>query len=241
MEDLIKIVLSRPSHPGNIGSAARAIKVMGFKKLVLVKPKIFPHSDANSFASGAIDILKSALVFKELSAAIKEETLVYGLTARARRFSLPVFTPRQAAEEILTKPQKTALVFGSENGGLLNEEINFCHKIITIQTGSDYSSLNLSHAVSICLHELRVILAATSKIERQDDFDKIPISEIINLADHFLEVMESVDFMRSRKIKYTKTRLVNLFKRNIRENSEIKMLRGFLTAIQKNHRFENTP
>ncbi len=233
MEDFIKIVLSHPSHPGNIGSTARAIKVMGFKKLVLVKPKTFPHRDADSLASGAIDILKSASVFKELSAAIQDETLVYGLTARDRHFALPVLTPRQAAEEILTKPQKTALLFGSENGGLLNEELNFCHKIITIQTGNTYNSLNLAHAVSICLYELRAALTVAPKITEQDGPEEIPISEIINLADHFLEVMESVDFVKHRKIKYTKTRLVNLFKRNMIENSEIRMLRGLLTAIQK--------
>ena len=129
----------------------------------MVKPKLFPHREADALASGATDILKSASVFLELSDAVREETMVYGLTARPRHFALPVLTPRQAAEEMTKNPQKTALVFGSENGGLLNEEINFCHKIITIETGDDYSSLNLAHAVTICLYELRVILSNQCK------------------------------------------------------------------------------
>jgi len=233
MEDFIKIVLSRPSHPANIGAAARAIKVMGFKKLVLVKPKIFPHPEANVLASGASDILNSALIFDELSSAVCEETLVYGLTARSRHFPLPVLTPREAANEIVLNPQKTALVFGSENGGLLNKEIDICHKIVTIQTGDIYSSLNLAHAVSICLHELRVILATNPKINKLGNPQGQPISEIIKLVDHLLEVMEEIDFLKNRKLKYTRTRLLNLFKRSIREASEIKMLRGFLTAVQK--------
>ena len=233
MEDLLKIVLSRPSHPGNIGSSARAIKVMGFNNLVLVKPKLFPHREAEALASGAVDILESASVFSELSAAVGEESMVYGLTARPRHFALPVLTPRQAAEEIIENPQKTALVFGSEQGGLLNEEINCCHKIITIETGENYKSLNLAHAVTICLHELRVILSSQSEEDKYIRSTNVPIGEIINLTDHFLDVMKRVEFTNNDKNKYTKIRLLNLFKRNIVEDSEIKMLRGFLSAIQK--------
>ncbi|MEC8560984.1 MAG: RNA methyltransferase [Pseudomonadota bacterium] len=233
MEDLLKIVLSRPSHPGNIGSTARAIKVMGFNNLALVKPKLFPHREADALASGATDILKSAAVFLELSDAVREETMVYGLTARPRHFALPILTPRQAAEEMIKNPQKTALIFGSENGGLLNEEINFCHKIITIETGDDYSSLNLAHAVTICLYELRVILSNQCKKDEHIEPTNIPIGEIINLTDHFLDVMEQVDFIDKNKIKHTKLRLFSLFKRNIKDLSEVKMLRGFLSAIRK--------
>ncbi len=233
MEDLLKIVLSRPSHPGNIGSSARAIKVMGFSNLALVKPKLFPHSEAEALASGATDILESASVFLELSDAVRGETMVYGLTARPRHFALPVLTPRQAAEEMVKNPQKTALVFGSENGGLLNEEINFCHKLITIGTGENYSSLNLAHAVTICLYELRIILSGKYKKDKHVETTNIPIGEIINLTSHFLDVMEQVDFVDKNKIKYTKLRLFNLFKRNIKDLSEVKMLRGFLSAIQK--------
>ncbi len=233
MEDLLKIVLSRPSHPGNIGSSARAIKVMGFNNLVLVKPKLFPHREADALASGATDVLESASVFSELSAAVTEETMVYGLTARPRHFALPVLTPRQAAEEIVRSPQKTALVFGSENGGLLNEEINLCHKIITIETDESYRSLNLAHAVTICLHELRVTLSKQPKKDECIETTYNPIGEIVNLTDHFLDVMKEVDFINNNKIKYTKMRLFNLFKRNLKDTSEIKMLRGFLSAIQK--------
>ena len=233
MEDLLKIVLSRPSHPGNIGSSARAIKVMGFNNLVLVKPKLFPHREADALASGATDILKSASVFSELSSAVREETMVYGLTARPRQLALPVLTPRQAANEMIKSPQKTALVLGSENGGLLNEEINLCHKIITIETSDNYRSLNLAHALTICLYELRVILSEQSKKDQYIDTNNTPIGEIVNLTQHFLDVMEEVDFINNNKIKYTKMRLLNLFKRNIKETSEIKMLRGFLSAIQK--------
>lgn len=199
----------------------------------MVKPRLFPHNEAYALASGATDILESASVFLELSDAVREETMVYGLTARSRHFALPILTPRQAAEEIIKSPQRTALVFGSENGGLLNEEINFCHKIITIETGENYSSLNLAHAVTICLYELRVILSNQCKKDNRIEPTNIPIGEIINLTGHFLDVMEQVDFIDKNKIKHTKLRLFNLFKRIIKDLSEVKMLRGFLSAIQK--------
>ncbi|MGY8814390.1 MAG: RNA methyltransferase, partial [Gammaproteobacteria bacterium] len=135
MIDHIRIVLVETSHPGNIGASARAMKTMGFARLYLVQPKLFPHADATARAAGADDILANAKVYETLTEAIKDCTVVYATSARLRTLSSSVLTPQYATKEIINNANTqspVAIVFGRENSGLTNEELDSCNKMIMI-------------------------------------------------------------------------------------------------------------
>ena len=157
--DRIRFVLVRTSHPGNIGSAARAIRTMGLRRLSLVAPEAFPHVEATSLAAGATDVLEGATVVAGLPDAIPDCRFVLGATARRRGVVIEEFDPRSAARRVLevaASGQEVALLFGNERSGLDNDEIKYCHAAITIPADPTYSSLNLAQAVQVVAWELRM-------------------------------------------------------------------------------------
>ena len=137
--DKVRVVLVSTSHPGNIGAVARAMKVMGFFNLHLVCPKKFPSKEAVALASGADDILENAKRHENLSEALEGTTLAYATTARSRHMSLPVYSPRAAARELGQLDEDIALVFGQENSGLTNDQLNLCHRIITVPSNPKFT------------------------------------------------------------------------------------------------------
>jgi tRNA/rRNA methyltransferase len=145
----IRVVLSRPSHPGNIGAAARAMKTMGITQLRLVRPKSFPHPDARAMASGALDVLESARVCASLEEALAGTTYSVALSARARALSHSLLDARAAARELLSAARRdeAAIVFGNETVGLSNKEIMRCSALGRIPADPEYASLNLAQAV----------------------------------------------------------------------------------------------
>src|SRR5690606_27059580 len=148
----IRIVLVGTQHPGNIGSAARAMKTMGLHRLVLVAPERFPHPEAAALAAGAGDLLDAARVHATLADAVADCRLVVGCTARARRIALDEHQPPEAAMKVLGEARlgvETALVFGRERTGLDNAELQLCHAAVTIPADPGYSSLNLAAAVQV--------------------------------------------------------------------------------------------
>jgi len=145
----IRIVLVGTQHPGNIGSAARALKTMGLSRLVLVDPSRFPHAEADALAAGADDVLAGAEVHASLAQAIGDCRLVLGCTARSRRVALEEQPPREAAARAVAAAAgegEVALVFGRERTGLTNDELQLCHGAVHIPANPDYSSLNLAAA-----------------------------------------------------------------------------------------------
>ena len=154
----VRVVLVEPTHPGNIGSVARAMKTMGFSELVLVAPKIFPSQEADALASNALDILQSAHVVETFNAALEGCIFVIGTSARSRTIPWPLSTPQVLAPEIIRKAQQgtVALVFGRESKGLSNEELAKCHHHLCIPTHAEYTSLNLAQAVQIVLYECQL-------------------------------------------------------------------------------------
>jgi tRNA (cytidine32/uridine32-2'-O)-methyltransferase len=152
------IILVEPSHPGNIGATARAMKTMGFRQLILVNPKQFPHPEATALASGATDVLDAARVVPDLATAVASAQNVVGVSARVRDVPLPCVTPREFADNISDAADIfTAIVFGNEQSGLSNEDLARCHQQIRIPTAADYGSLNLAQAVQIVCYELAQI------------------------------------------------------------------------------------
>ncbi|MHC9084577.1 RNA methyltransferase [Luteimonas sp. RIT-PG2_3] len=159
----VRIVLVGTQHPGNIGSAARAIKTMGLARLVLVAPERFPDPDAVMMAAGADDVLAASERFETLAEAVGDCRLVIGCTARSRRIALDELSPRLAAAKVLAVAgdgAEVALVFGRERTGLNNDELQLCHAAAHIPANPEYSSLNLAAAVQVLSYELRIAALA---------------------------------------------------------------------------------
>ncbi|HAJ71556.1 MAG TPA: tRNA (cytosine(32)/uridine(32)-2'-O)-methyltransferase TrmJ, partial [Methylophilaceae bacterium] len=160
--DHIRIVLCQTSHPGNIGSAARAMKTMGLKHLYLVKPDIFPDAHATALATGAADLLESAIVTETLSEALTGCAFTIGLSARKRNLSHQLINAREAALEAckIATQQPVAFVFGTEMSGLSNAELDCCQLLAMIPANPEYTSLNLAAAVQVLCYELRMTILA---------------------------------------------------------------------------------
>jgi len=156
-----RFVLVEPSHPGNVGAAARALKTMGFSRLVLVSPRVAnvqSDPEAIAMASGADDVLACAHVVPTLADALSGVHWSVALTARQREYGPPQWTPRAAAS--LARDEalhgEIALVFGNERTGLSNEDVERCSALAHIPANPAYSSLNLAQAVQVLAYELRM-------------------------------------------------------------------------------------
>ncbi len=230
----IRIVLVETSHPGNIGSTARAMKTMGLSRLYLVSPVCFPEKRANEMAAGADDVLENAVVTSSLSEALIGCQLIFATSARARDIGLPGFTPSDCAQKIASFSEDTeiALVFGRERSGLSNQELLQCHYHIHIPTDETFSSLNLSQAVQIMAYEIRM-QALSPKALTVHKQDKLATSEQIELFyQHLDSVLISIDFLKLSNPKRLQQRLRRLFNRATLEHMEVNILRGILTHIE---------
>lgn len=231
----IRIVLVATSHPGNIGSTARAMKTMGLRKLYLVTPKSFPDQKAYEMAAGADDVLHEAQVTMSLDEALKDCQLVFATSARPRGIALPGLTPAGCAELISQKPDNTeiAIVFGREHAGLTNEELLRSHYHVNIPSNPEYSSLNLSQAVQIIAYELRMkLLEPIAEVELHRS-RPATADEIEGFYVHLNEVMTAIEFLKpTNPTKRLQQRIRRLFNRSQLEHTEICILRGILSQVQ---------
>jgi len=232
--DRIRIVLSHPSHPGNIGGTARAMKTMGLSRLVLVNPAAFPDPVAEARASGAGDILASAEVVGSLQAALSGTVFAAALTARRRELTLPVADARAAAGQAVdwTGQGEVAVVFGTETSGLTNEELALCHLPVTIPTNPAFSSLNLAAAVQILCYELRLAAGARLPAPLAESV-AATFDEVERFHAHLERVMVKVEFFDPANPRRLLPRLRRLFGRTCLEREEVAILRGFLTAVER--------
>jgi TrmH family RNA methyltransferase len=234
----IKIVLVETTHPGNIGAVARAMKNMGMDNLCLVKPKIFPSADATARASGADDVLTKACVFESLSEAIADCNLVYGASARCRTISWPQTTPRQCAEEIIVnnKGLRAAIVFGRENSGLKNHELDLCHYLLRIPCNQKFSSLNIAAAVQVVCYELFV--AGNQQLESVISDNKTETlataSQMEMFYEHLHQTLVDIGFMHPDKSKSIMRRMRRIYNRVQLNSKEVDILRGIFRMSQ-NH------
>ena len=233
----LRIVLVGTSHPGNIGAAARAMKVMGLDQLHLVSPVRFPAMEATARAVGASDLLDGAEVHSELEHSIKGCSLVYGTTARNRQINWPILSPRDAALEIAQTETPVAIVFGREQAGLSNSELDLCQRSICIPTQSQFKSLNLSQAVQIMAYELRMAhLSSGSQKRTPIDQEKDPLataSETQLLRTHLLSVMASVGYYDPSYPKLLERRIGRYLNSTNLRHSEVQIVRGFLAAVEQ--------
>ena len=236
IKNKFEFILVEPSHPGNIGASARAIKNMGFKNLILVKPKGFPDDEAYYRAKGAKDILENAKIFNDLASALKDSTLIFGTSARTRTIPWPTKTSSELKDsldiELKNINSKICLVFGREISGLSNEELQMCDYHIKIPTDEDFSSINLSHSVQIISYVLKM------EIDNQDqnlneEQSSLTFQDNEYLIEHFDEVMKKIDFYDQENPKQVKTRIRRLVKRLKPDKLEMGILRGFLSKIEQ--------
>lgn len=233
--DNIRIVLVETTHPGNIGSTARAMKTMGLKQLYLVSPKHFPDQRATDLASGADDLLTTAVVTVSLKEALEGCQLVFVTSVRPRDIDLPVVIPKEAATLIQQQSggMSIAIVFGREHAGLTNEEILHGHYRINIPTHPDYMSLNLSQAVQIVAYELRMTCTFSMTNGQNDSLKKLATTEEVEqFYTHLRELLVEIDFLKLSNPKRLLQRLRRLFNRAKLEYVEVKILRGILTHIR---------
>jgi tRNA/rRNA methyltransferase len=232
--DRIRIVLVAPSHPGNIGAAARAMLTMGLTRLVIVAPKRFPDPEATALASGATAVLDAARTVASLDEALAGCALTIGLSARPREFAGRVVPIRAAAAEALANATHgdVALVFGSEMSGLSNEELARCALVATIPANADYASLNLAAAVQVAAYELRVA-AVGDAVWRAPRFAPATHDEIEALYAHARATLTAMRFLNPERPKRLLPRLRRLFARSGLEKEEVNILRGILARIDQ--------
>ncbi len=239
--DHIRIVLINTSHPGNIGGTARAIKNMGLSRLYLVEPKDYPNDRARYRAASALDILTNATICETLDEAVADCNLVVGASARDRSIPWPVMDPRETAETIFNEPegQEIAILFGREDRGLTNSELQRCHFHLQIPSNPEYSSLNLAAAVQVACYELR--MAALNEGTAKNipgwgvnwDVRTADTEEIQRFFVHLEETLTQLKVINPKNPRQLMTRLKRLYLRSRPDMLEVNILRGILTATQR--------
>lgn len=233
-----RFVLVEPSHPGNVGAAARALKTMGFSRLVLVAPRV-PHvqsdPEAIAMASGADDVLASAHVVPTLGDALSGVHWSIALTARTREYGPPRLAPRAAAEQACAQvgTGDIALVFGNERTGLANEHVDQCSALAHIPANPAYSSLNLAQAVQVLAYELRIAFLerANASLPQPEAGTLAQSDEIERMYVHLENALIALDFLDPRNPKKLMPRLRRLFARTGLEREEVNILRGIAKHI----------
>jgi TrmH family RNA methyltransferase len=237
----IRIVLVEPSHPGNIGAVARAMKNMALADLVLVRPKAFPHPEATARASGADDLLGRARVVDSVALAVADCGFVAATTSRPRDQNFRALDVHEASGRIFEMSARgpAAVLFGAERTGLTNDELALAHLLIRIPANPDYPSLNLAMAVQLVCYEL--FRAAGSPADtRPLSESPVPLApgeDMERFYAHLAEVMEEVDFRdRTQSGTQLMTRIRRLFQRCEMDQNEVNILRGLLTSVQSKRR-----
>jgi tRNA/rRNA methyltransferase len=224
----IRVVLCRPSHPGNIGSAARAMKTMGLTDLRLVAPERYPAKEAQWMATNAGDVLEKAVVHDSLLDAIKDCSATFAMSARGREWSPQVVDVRNAAQQATQIDGPVAFVFGNEMAGLTNEEMFACQHLVHIPASKEFSSLNLAQAVQVAAYELHMAVDVAIPAARSERAATVEDRE--GLYAHLEEAAVRTGFMAPTS--RLRERFRRLFSRvPAMEREEVNIMRGLLKAL----------
>jgi TrmH family RNA methyltransferase len=237
----IRIVLVEPSHPGNIGAVARAMKNMGLSELVLVRPRAFPDPEATARASGADDLLVRARVMDTVTEALQDVGFVAATTSRPRDQNFRALDLHEAAQRVFEMSARgpAAVLFGAERTGLTNEELALANLLIRIPANPEYPSLNLAMAVQLTTYELFLAAGspASSRPLSEPTVPLAPGADLERFYAHLQEVMDEVDFKdRTTGGTHLMTRIRRLFQRCEMDQNEVNILRGILTSVQQKRR-----
>jgi tRNA (cytidine32/uridine32-2'-O)-methyltransferase len=237
----IRIVLVEPSHPGNIGAVARAMKNMALSDLVLVRPKAFPHAEASARASGADDLLSRARVVGSVAEAVADCGYVAATTSRPRDQNFRALDLHEAAARVFERSASgpAAVLFGAERTGLTNDELALAHMLVRIPANPDYPSLNLAMAVQLTTYELFRAAGSPASPRPLSEPTVPPASgaEMERFYTHLQAVMDEIDFKdRTTGGSHLMTRIRRLFQRCEMDQNEVNILRGILTSVQQKRR-----
>jgi tRNA/rRNA methyltransferase len=239
----VRVVMVETSHPGNVGSAARAMKTMGLTDLVLVAPKetnVTGHANAQALASGATDVLAQARIVPTLKEAIADTRFAIAFTARRRELSHPFVPLREAVsvarQQLLEGPHdRVALVFGNEAMCLSNEDVDQCQLTSAIPANAEYSSLNVSQSIQVAAYEVMMQLGqfdVTDHAERP----AASVGDVERLLTHLETAAVESGFLDPQSPKKFVTRMHRLFTRARMEPEEVAILRGLLSQFQNRMR-----
>lgn len=233
----VKVVLVGTSHPGNIGSAARAMKVMGLTNLVLVDPQCEVDEQTLALAAGAADIAQNADIVETLNDAVSDCSLVVGSSARSRTLEWPMLEPRECGEKFVQegKSAPVALVFGRERTGLTNEELQLCHYHACIPANPEYSSLNLAMAVQTFSYEIRMsyLQQQQSQYDVEPEVEYPRHKELEMFYTHLEKVAKHTQFISDDQPGKVMNKVRRLFNRARPESQELNILRGILSSVEK--------
>lgn len=233
-EPTTRFVLVEPSHRGNVGAVARAMKVMGFGDLVLVLPRfadVLTHEETLAMASGATDVLAKARVVESLTDALHGVDHCCATAMTPRDFGPPTRTPRQHFTDLPSLQARVAFVFGSERFGLRNEDVYRCHVCLSIPTHPDYGSLNLAQAVQVVAYEWRQALGSFEVSPRTPPQVLADAPAVHGALEHWRDALEHCGFLDPASPKLLMPRLQQLINRAALTPEEIHILRGIATSV----------
>jgi tRNA/rRNA methyltransferase len=237
--DSTRFILVNPSHPGNVGATARAMKVMGFAELVLVAPRfadVLVQEETVALASGAADILVRARVVPTLAEALEDVQIACATAMTPRDFGPPTRAPRDCFAELAARQEKVAFVFGSERYGMANDDVRRCHVCLSIPTHPDYGSLNLAQAVQLIAYDWRCALGGYGVTPRTRAPQRAGIDAVEGALEHWRETLIEIGFLDPQAPKKLMPRLEQLLHRAELTNEEIHILRGIARAVQAGRR-----
>jgi tRNA/rRNA methyltransferase len=235
MTDDTRFILINTSHPGNVGAAARAMKVMGFSDLVLVAPRyadVLVHEETVAMASGAADILLRARVCATLTDALDGVTYACATAMTPRDFGPPTHAPRALFATLACEPHRVAFVFGCERFGMSNDDVYRCHACVSIPTHPDYGSLNLAQAVQLLAYDWRQALGGYAVAPRTGANTLADAASVHGLLDHWQRALVATGFLDPASPKKLMPRLNQLFNRAQLTVDEVQILRGIGRAME---------
>jgi tRNA/rRNA methyltransferase len=233
--DPTRFILLGTSHPGNVGAAARAVKVMGFSELVLVAPRergVLRHSQAAAMASGALDVLEAARVVDTLTEALEGVTYACATAMTPRDFGPPTHAPRELFATLAPQRHRVAFVFGSERYGMANEDVYRCHACVSIPTAAGYGSLNLAQAVQLLAYDWRMALGSApvaAAVRAPRLADGVAVARVL---EHARRALTHVGYLDPRSPKKLLARLNRWFNRSHLTLDEVQILHGIARAIE---------
>jgi tRNA/rRNA methyltransferase len=229
-----RFVLMHTSHPGNVGAAARALKVMGFGDLVLVAPRhanVLVRREALAYASGALDVLERCRIVATLAEALDGIAFACATAMTPRDFGPPTYAPRSLLPELAARGERVAFVFGGERFGLANDDVYRCHAVLSIPTVGSYGSLNLAQAVQVIAYEWRLALGAAAPLERAAQPRPADARAVQGLLDHWQQALQYIGYLDPAAPKRLMPRLNRLFNRARLTDEEVHILRGIARAM----------
>jgi tRNA/rRNA methyltransferase len=231
-----RFILINTSHAGNVGAAARAMKVMGFDDLVLVAPRwpdVLARDEAIQRASAAVDVLQRARIVATLNEALEGVTYLCATAMTPRDFGPPTFTPREHLGTLAGSAHSVAFLFGSERFGMNNDDVYRCHAALTIPTDPRYGSLNLAAAIQVIAYEWRTALGGFASSVRPEPEALADAQAVAGMLAHWERALLDIGFLDPAAPKKLMPRLNQLFNRAQLTPEEIHILRGVAKAMSQ--------